>query len=126
MKPDPSSEMRRLPSGPVSTSTVWVVFAGMAGVTLALRASFLLLPENAELPPLLRRALAYVPPAVLAAIVAPALFAPGEVALGPVDARLPAGLVAIVVAWRTRSVLATLASGMGVLWTLTALAGRLG
>jgi branched-subunit amino acid transport protein len=110
----------------VSTSTVWAVFAGMAVVTLALRASFLLLPENAELPPLLRRALAYVPPAVLAAIVAPALFAPGEVALGPIDARLPAGLVAIVVAWRTRSVLATLASGMGVLWTLTALAARVG
>jgi len=110
----------------VSTTTVWLVVAGMAAVTLALRASFLLLPESARLPPLLRRALAYVPPAVLAAIVAPALFAPGEVALGPIDARLPAGLVAIVVAWRTRSVLATLVSGMGVLWTLTALADRLG
>jgi branched-subunit amino acid transport protein len=110
----------------VSTTTVWLVFAGMAVVTLGLRASFLLLPENARLPPLLRRALAYVPPAVLAAIVAPALFAPGEVAIGPIDARLPAGLVAIVVAWRTRSVLATLASGMGVLWTLTALAARVG
>jgi branched-subunit amino acid transport protein len=110
----------------VSTTTVWAVFAGMGLVTLALRASFLLLPENARLPPLLRRALAYVPPAVLAAIVAPALFAPGEVALGPIDARLPAGLVAIAVAWRTRSVLATLASGMGVLWALTAIAARLG
>jgi branched-subunit amino acid transport protein len=110
----------------VSPTWLWGVVAGMGVVTLALRASFLVLPERTALPPLLRRALAYVPPAVLAAIVAPALFAPGEVALGPIDARLPAGLVAIVVAWRTRSVLATLASGMGVLWTLTALAARLG
>jgi branched-subunit amino acid transport protein len=110
----------------VTAAGAWLVFAAMGIVTLALRASFLLLQDRAGLPPLLRRALAYVPPAVLAAIVAPALFAPGTVALGPVDARLPAGLVAIVVAWRTKSVLATLGAGMAVLWTLTWLANGAG
>ena len=101
----------------------WWVFGAMGIVTLALRASFLLLQDRAGLPPLLRRALTYVPPAVLAAIVTPALFAPGTVAIGPVDARLPAGLLAIVVAWRTKSVIATLGAGMAVLWTLTWWAG---
>ncbi len=110
----------------MSDAWLWALFAAMGAVTLALRASFLLLQDRAGLPPLLRRALAYVPPAVLAAIVTPALFAPGSVALGPVDARLPAGLVAIVVAWRSKSVLATLGVGMAVLWALTALAGGLG
>ena len=110
----------------MSSATLWVLLAAMGLVTLALRASFLLLPDRTTLPPLLRRALAYVPAAVLAAIVTPALFAPGEVALAGIDARLPAALVAIVVAARTRSVLATLGTGMGVLWTLTLIAGRLG
>lgn len=110
----------------MSAATLWALFAAMGIVTLVLRASFLVLPERTTLPPLLRRALTYVPPAVLAAIVTPALFSAGEVALGPIDARLPAALVAIVVAARTRSVLATLGAGMGVLWTLTLLAGRIG
>lgn len=110
----------------MSGAVLWALFAAMGIVTLALRASFLLLPERTTLPPLVRRALAYVPPAVLAAIVTPALFAPGEVTLGFVDARLPAALVAILVAWRTRSVLATLTTGMGVLWTLSLIATRAG
>ena len=32
-----------------------------------------------------------------------------------------AGLVAVAVAWRTRSVTATIASGMAALWTLKAI-----
>lgn len=98
---------------------LWLLFAAMGVVTLALRASFLLLQDRLTLPPLLREALAYVPPAVLAALVLPALVEPGGVAVGPVDARLPSGLVAIAVAWRTKSVLATIVTGMGTLWVLT-------
>lgn len=109
----------------MSDAWLWPLFGAMGLVTVALRASFVMLQDRAGLPPTLRRALAYVPPAVLAAIVTPALFAPATAALGPIDARLPAGMVAIVVAWRTKSVLATLVAGMAVLWALTALAGRL-
>ena len=43
----------------------------MAAVTYLLRASFLLLPPHIETPALLRRALRYVPAAVLTAIWAP-------------------------------------------------------
>lgn len=102
---------------------LWGLFLAMGAVTLAARASFLLLQDRITLPPVLRRSLAYVPPAVLAAIVTPALFEPGGVGVGPFDARLAAGAVAILVAWRTKSVLATLAVGMAVLWSLTWLLG---
>ena len=107
----------------MSRPELWLLFALMGVVTLALRGSFLLLQDRLTLPPVVRRALAYVPPAVLAAIVAPSLFEPSGVAFGPVDARLLAGVVAIIVAWRTKSVLATLLTGMAVLWTLTWLLG---
>lgn len=102
---------------------LWLLFAAMGAVTLAARASFLLLQDRVALPPILRRALRYVPPAVLAAIVAPSLLEPSGVGVGPVDARLLAGAAAIVVAWRTESVLATLGAGMALLWSLTRLLG---
>jgi branched-subunit amino acid transport protein len=100
-----------------------VLIALMAVVTWTARASFIMLGERVTFPPLLRRALTYVPPAVLAAIVAPALVQPSGTLLGPIDARLVAGAVAGLVAWRTHSIVATFVTGMVVLWTFRWLAG---
>jgi len=64
-----------------------------------------------------------VPAAVLSAIIAPELLMPGgtfNLSLG--NERLLAGLVAVLVAWRTRNVLLTVGVGMGVLWVLQWLA----
>ncbi|MEX2502397.1 MAG: AzlD domain-containing protein [Trueperaceae bacterium] len=105
------------------TGTIWLILVAMGAVTLIARASFLLLQDRWTMPTLFRRALTYVPPAVLAALIAPALLAGEGPGLGPLDARLLAGLVATVVAWRTRSVPATLATGMVVLWIATAATG---
>jgi branched-subunit amino acid transport protein len=80
---------------------------GMAAVTYLLRASFLLLPPHIETPAMLRRALRYVPAAVLTAIWAP------EVALG--DERFAAGVVAIAVAWRWRLTFVTIFAGLAAL-----------
>ena len=107
----------------MSRPELWVAVAGMALITFTLRSSFLLAANRLTLPPLLRRSLAYVPPAVLAAIVAPALAQPSDAALGPVDLRLVAGALAAVVAWRTRSIVATFAVGMAALWGLAWLLG---
>lgn len=104
----------------MSPPRLWAIFVAMGVVTLALRASFLVLQDRVALPPGLRRALTYVPPAILAAIVAPALLASGPTSIGPVDARLPAAVLATIVAWRTRSVLATLTVGMVALWLASA------
>jgi branched-subunit amino acid transport protein len=84
--------------------SVWPVLLGMALVTFALRASFLVLPPGIETPPLLRRALRYVPAAVLTAIWAP------EIAVG--NEQLLAGVVAIAVAWRWRMTFATIIAGL--------------
>jgi len=93
--------------------TPWLAILGMALVTMALRASFLLLPEGVPLPSLVRRALRYVPAAVLTPIWTPELVMHGGVpALSLANERLLAGLVAIAVAWRFRLTYLTLAAGM--------------
>jgi branched-subunit amino acid transport protein len=84
--------------------TLWATLLGMAVVTFALRASFLLLPPGIETPALLRRALRYVPAAVLTAIWAPEVLQQNE--------QLPAGVVAIAVAWRWRMTFATIIAGL--------------
>ena len=93
--------------------TAWLAILGMGVVTFALRASFLLLPEHMKLPDLLRRALPFVPAAVLTAVWAPELLLQkGVLYLSLQNERLLAGLVAIAVAWRWRLTFATIASGL--------------
>jgi branched-subunit amino acid transport protein len=61
----------------------------------------------------MRRALRFVPPSVLTAIVVPELFVrAGEIQLSPSNFRLAAGLLAVLVAWRTRNTLLTILAGM--------------
>lgn len=81
-----------------------LIVAGMALVTFGLRAAFLVLPPGVELPALFRRALRYVPAAVLTAIWAPEVLVQNE--------QLPAGAVAILVAWRWRMTFATIIAGL--------------
>lgn len=73
-------------------------------------------PEWALLP------LRYVPPAVFAALVAPAvLLQDGDLVLLPAaNPRALATVIALAVAWRIRSVAATIVAGMGALWLLQA------
>lgn len=92
---------------------VWILMLGMGAITLGVRASFLLLPERYRLPGLLRRALPFVPAAVLTALWAPELaLHKGVLYLSLHNERLAGGLVAILVAWRWRLTLATIASGL--------------
>jgi branched-subunit amino acid transport protein len=84
--------------------TLWATLLGMAVVTFLLRASFLVLPPGVDTPPLLRRVLRYVPAAVLTAIWAPEVLLQNE--------QLPAGAVAIAVAWRWRMTFATIIAGL--------------
>jgi branched-subunit amino acid transport protein len=100
---------------------VWTATLLAGGGTYAMRASFLAFAHRlATVPPWVQRVLRQIPPAALASLVAPALVRPA----GHVDvtqARLYAGLVAALVAWRTRSTVLTLLVGMGVLLGLRAL-----
>jgi branched-subunit amino acid transport protein len=95
-----------------------LIFCGMGLVTFLTRYAAIA-ALGREAPPRLRRWLRYVPPAVLAALIAPAALAPsGALALGPPAWAVLAGAV---VAWRTRSVLWTLVGGMAVYWLLRGL-----
>lgn len=95
--------------------TAWLAIVAVGVGTFCLRASFLYLYERIDLSPRAERALELVPAAVLAALVAPALLAPdGGIAVVGND-RLLAGAAAVVVAWRTEDVLATIVVGMAVL-----------
>lgn len=95
-----------------------LLIAALAVVTLAERASFLLIKDRLRMPPLLERALTYVPAAVLAALITPAVFNGEGASIGPLDARVVAATLAALVAWFTRNVIATLAVGMLALWAL--------
>lgn len=96
-------------------SRVWVAIVASGVGTFAMRASFLVAAHRlASVPAWVQRLLRQIPPAALAAIVLPALLRPdGEVDL--LHPRLAAGVVAAVVAWRTRNTALTLVVGMGVL-----------
>lgn len=97
----------------------WLTMISIGVATYAIRLSFIYLFGRMDIPEALRRALVYVPPAVLSAIVFPELFLPGgELDLSLGNPRLLAGLLAILVAWRTKNVLLTLLVGMTALYIL--------
>jgi branched-subunit amino acid transport protein len=109
----------------VTSSADWWPALLVGGLlTFLVRLSFIALLGRIEVPPLLSRALRFVPAAVLTAIIVPELLMhDGEVDLSPGNLRLLAGLVATGVALRTRSVALTIVAGMGALWALQAAVG---
>lgn len=102
-------------------SRTWVAIV-LSGVgTFAMRASFLAAASRlATVPPGVQRLLRQIPPAALAAIVVPALLRP-EGAVDPLHPRFAAGVLAAVVAWRTRNTALTLVVGVTALVALEAL-----
>ena len=98
---------------------VTIIIVGV--LTLGIRLSFIVFMGQMRVPPRLRQALRFVPVTVLSALIAPALFFPGgslEVSLS--NTRLIAGILAILVAWRTKNALLTIFVGMACLLILQA------
>ncbi len=94
------------------SSRAWIAIVVIGVGTYAIRASFLLVAHRFRgLSPTTREVLRMIPAAALAALVAPALLRP-EGRLDLVSPELLAGLVAMAVAWWTRSILATIAVGL--------------
>ncbi len=105
-------------------ATVWTVIVLAGVVTYAARGSFMLIAGRLEaLPESMRQVLRMIPAAALAALVAPVILRDeaGELALlGP---RALAGALALVVAFRFRSILLTILVGLAAVAGFTALLG---
>jgi branched-subunit amino acid transport protein len=102
-----------------ATLTLWLTILACGIVTFLARFSFIGLQGRVSVPDWFRRALTFVPVAVLSAISLPELLVAGEgLNLSLLNPRLLAGLVAVFVAWRTRNVTVTIVVGMLALWAL--------
>lgn len=101
-----------------------LLVAGMTAVTFGVRYPVLVLVGKIPLPESVFRALRYVPPAVLTAIIVPAVLMPnGTVDVSFSNAYLVAGIVTALVAWRTKSLLLSIVIGMVVMLGWRALVG---
>lgn len=97
----------------------WLIVVIVGLGTYLTRLSFIGIFGDREIPTYVERPLRLVAPAVLAAIAVPELVAPqGEVFVSFDNLRLLAGMVAVVVAWKTRSIGWTIGVGMVSLWLL--------
>jgi branched-subunit amino acid transport protein len=92
---------------------IWLIMLMGGLITFGMRFSLIFLFGRFEVPQTLRRALHYVPPAVLSAIILPEILYPsGSLDLTLGNTRILAGAVAILVAWFTKNTLLTILAGM--------------
>jgi len=92
----------------------------VGALNYASRLSFIAIFARRSIPPLLARALKYVPAAMLTALIVPMVVMPSG-AIEPLSPRVVAALVAAAVAFRARNTLATLVAGMLALWIVQAI-----
>jgi branched-subunit amino acid transport protein len=110
---------------PYAPGAIWALVL-VAGVgTYALRLSFLFLFGRLEtVPATVEGVLRFVPGAVFAALVVSTILSLSvdpSVSLVYEPAKLLAGALATLIAWRTGNVLATVGIGMVALWVLKAM-----
>jgi branched-subunit amino acid transport protein len=93
-----------------------LMIAGMAAVTITIRAAIFVLGDRIVFPPLLRQALDFVPVTVLSAIVVPMVVAPHNAGLEITwrNPQLVAAVVAVALCALTRHQLLTIVAAMAV------------
>jgi len=95
----------------------YIVFGIIAILFLLVKGMFLCFIPQSKLPPFFEKSFRYIPPAVLAALVAPATIysrSVGGFDVSPV--KIAAGVISFGVALKTGNILITIASGMALLW----------
>jgi branched-subunit amino acid transport protein len=98
---------------------LWLILILGGLGTYLIRLSFILIFQHFQMPAFMERLLRLVPPAVFSAIVLPELLVrEGSVQFSILNLRLIAGLLAAVIAIKTRNVMVTIVSGMVILWIL--------
>jgi branched-subunit amino acid transport protein len=98
---------------------IFFIIIGMAVVTFATRFSCVVLFKHTGIPAWLERWLKHIPTAILTALIVPSLVLPkGYLDISFNNHYLLAGIVAAVVAYKRRDIIATLLSGMGTMFAL--------
>ncbi|HJR79267.1 MAG TPA: AzlD domain-containing protein [Anaerolineales bacterium] len=98
---------------------IWLVMLLGGLITFGIRFSLIYLFGRFNVSETVRKALHYVPPAVLSAIIFPELFLrEGTLNFTLDNHRLLAGLIAVLVAWLSKNALITIVVGMLALFLL--------
>jgi len=96
------------------TANEGMLIAGMAAVTFGIRYLLFALADRIRMAPWIEASLRFIPPAVLTAIVLPAVLLPkGDWDLSWSNPYLVSALVAAAAGSATRNLLATIAIGLG-------------
>ena len=99
---------------------IWNIMIVTGLLTFAMRFVMLSGIAPLKLPAAFEDALGFVPIAVLTAIVVPAVLIGEDHSIMLLDnARLPAAIIAIIVALVSQSVVMTISAGLGTLWLLS-------
>jgi len=101
-----------------ATLKLWAVILVVGALNYLSRLSFIALFARRSMPPLLERALRYVPAAMLTALVVPMVVDVTPDGLHPHLPKVAAAVLAAVVAWFKLGTLWTLGVGMIALWVL--------
>ena len=90
-----------------------LMIVGMMAVTFGVRYPVLALVSRFTLPRPVLEALKFIPPAVLTAIIVPAVLMPnGTLDVSYTNAYLVAAVASALLAWRTKNLLLTIVMGM--------------
>ena len=103
----------------MSTLALVAMLAAVGALTFLFRYAMIGLFASRSLPGWLHALCRHIAPASFAALTASALFVAGGEVVFAFDTPRPwAALAAVLVAWRTRNVLATIGAGMAALYLL--------
>ena len=97
---------------------LWAVIFAVGALNYVSRVSFIALFSKRAMPPLLARALRYVPAAMLTALILPMVVDAGSAGTGWLTPKVAAAVIATIVAYWKLGTLWTLGVGMGSLWLL--------
>jgi len=97
---------------------IWAVIFAVGALNYVSRLSFIAILSKRTVPPLLERALRYVPAAMLTALIVPMVIDTGASPGEWLSPKVAAAVIATVIAYFKLGTLWTLAVGMTVLWLL--------
>jgi branched-subunit amino acid transport protein len=100
---------------------LWGVIVAVGALNYLSRLSFIALFARRSMPPLLARALRYVPAAMLTALILPMVVDAGPQGFQFATPKVAAAVIATVVAYFRLGTLWTLGVGMAALWLLQSL-----